>query len=278
MPSNIDQVFENFAKNLVLPGDHLTHAVEKSLQVTEWAKRKIKSYGSFFGGSYRRGTDIPQESLKLHLLLRQKHYFDCDENSTKMLFFLKKRLADDYHKPVIKGGGTVVRLSSPTAAALDLLPTIKLSRAGYLVPNGQGGWYKTNPNKEEALFKNKDEASRGRFLKLTKIMKTWNIHAGGPFDPYYLELIIYYRVNDFSKFYPDLVHSLFSSMRLFLPEFLNCPAAGEVISSGAGAGVKQTVLCEAEGLAGRAVKEGDIIKAREIWQSLLGENLGSGKY
>lgn len=79
MPRIIEEVFQDFANNLVLPGDRLTAAVEKSQQVSEWAKRKVKSFGSFFGGSYRRGTDIAQESLKLHLLLSQKHFFDSDE-------------------------------------------------------------------------------------------------------------------------------------------------------------------------------------------------------
>jgi hypothetical protein len=278
LPSIIDEVFQNFAKNLVLPGERLTPTMEKSQQVSEWAKRKLKSFGSFFGGSYRRGTDIPQESLKLHLLLSQKHFFDSDENSTKLLYFLKKRLSEDHYKPVINGGGTVVRLNSPPAAALDLLPTIKLSRGGYLIPNGHGGWYKTNPGKEETLFKKKEEVSAGRFLKLAKIMKTWNINAGLPFDAYFLELVVYYRVNDFSKLYPDLVHSLYVSMRLFLPEFLNCPAAGEVISSGAGMGVRQTVLCEAERLAAMAIKEREIEKALEIWQLILGGSIGTGKY
>ncbi|MFX4261642.1 SMODS domain-containing nucleotidyltransferase [Pelotomaculum propionicicum] len=276
MPNNIDQIFKEFAEKLVLPADRLKPAIEKSRQVSEWAKRKIKSHGSFFGGSYRRGTDIPQESLKLHLLLSRKHYYDSNENSTKLLFFLKKRLSEDYHKPVINGGGTVVRLYSPPEAALDLLPTIRISSGGYLVPNGQGGWYKTNPGKEEALFKMKDDNSSGKFLKLAKIMKTWNINAGHPFDAYFLELVVYYRVNDFLKIYPDLVHSLFVSMRLFLPEFLNCPAAGEVISSGTGSGVRQTVLCEAERLTLDAVKETEVKNALAAWQSVLGGNFGAG--
>lgn len=277
MPRMIEHVFQDFAKNLVLPGDQLAPAIEKSRQVSEWAKRKVKSLGSFFGGSYRRGTDIPQDSLKLHLLLSQKHYFDCDENSTKLLFFLKKRLSENYFKPVIDGGGTVVRLNSPTAAALDLLPSIKLSRGGYLVPNGQGGWYKTNPGREEALFNKKEEVSKGKFLKLARIMKTWNINAGLHFEAYFLELVVYYRINDFSKSYPDLVHSLFVSMRLFLPEFLNCPAAGEVISSGANAGFRQTVLGEAERQASQAVKEIEFEKALAAWQLILGEDFSRSK-
>jgi hypothetical protein len=277
LPNMLDMFFEEYTKYLALPGEHLPQALEKSQQVSDWAKRKIKSFGSFYGGSYRRGTDMSQDSLKLHLLLTRKHFFDCDENSAKLLFYLKKRLSEDFCNPLIDAGGTVVRLKSPPAPDLDLLPTIKLNRGGFLVPNGCGGWCKSNPVKEETIFKKKDEVSCGKFLKLAKIMKAWNIRSGLPFDAYFLELIVYYRVNDFSKPYPDLVYSLFVSMRLFLPEFLNCPAGGEIISSGAGTDVRQKVLSEAERLAGKAIEEAETEKALEIWQVLISEIMDKGR-
>lgn len=272
MPNSVEKAFQYFADSLVLPGEHLKAAIEKSNRVGEWAKRKIKSNGSFFGGSYRRGTILPQESLKFHILLGQKHFFDCNENSTKLLFFLKKRLTEDFSSPTVSEGGMVVRLKSTTAVDLDLVPTIKLSRGGYLAPNGQGGWYKTNPGKEEIIFKRKEELSSGRFLKLVKIMKAWNLHAGLPFNVYFLELLAYYRVNDFIKPYAELVHSLFASMRLFLPEFLNCPAIGEVVSSGSNSAARQKVLGEACGLSAKAVSENNPEKALLIWKSMMGDS------
>lgn len=276
MPNIVEEVFQEFANNLVLPIKRLQPAMDKGQQVSEWAKRKLKSFGSFFGGAYRRGTDMPQDILKLHLLMSHKHFYDCDENSTKLLFFLKKSLSENFCNSVVDGGGTVVRLKASPDADLDLFPTIKLSRGGYLVPNGHGGWYKTNPGKEETIFKKKEEVSTGRFLKLVKIMKAWNIEAGLPFDAYFLELVVYYRINDFSRYYPDLVHSLYSSMRLFLPEFLSCPAAGEVISSGVSADVRTIALGEAERIACMAIEERKIGKSLEIWQTLLGRSFGQG--
>jgi hypothetical protein len=272
----VEEVFREFSNNLFMPINRLQPAIDKGQQVSEWAKRELKSFGSFFGGSYRRGTDMPQDSLKLHLLLSQKNYYDCGENSTKLLFFLKKRLSENFCNSIVDGGGTVVRLKASPDADLDLFPTIKLSRGGYLVPNGHGGWCKTNPGNEETIFKKKEEVAAGRFLKLVKIMKAWNIEAGLPIDAYFLELVVYYRINDFSRYYHDLIHSLFVSMRLFLPEFLNCPAAGEVISSGANPDVRTIVLSEAERIVCKAIEERDIGKSLEIWQTLLGRSFGQG--
>jgi hypothetical protein len=274
LPDIIDEVFQDFTKHLILPGEHLQLALGKSRQVSDWVRRKLKSSGSFLGGTYRRGTDMPNDSLKMHLLLSRRYFYDCGENSTKLLFFLKKMLSEDYCNPVIDCGGTVIKLISTPAPDLDLIPTIRLSNGGYLVPNGYGGWCKSDAAREETVFKKKDEVSGGRFLRLVKIIKAWNIMAGLPFDTYFLELMVYYRVNDYSKRYPDLVYSLFVSMRLFMPDFLNCPAVGEVISSGVGSDVRQLKLQKAESLAAKTFEETDQEKALKIWQELLGEDFG----
>jgi len=268
---NMEKAFQDFAASLEMPGEGLKAALEKSEQVSEWIKSKLKVNGTFPGGSYRRGTGMPLDSLKLHLVLSQKYYYDCKENSIKLLMFLKNRLPGEFGDTLIGKSGQVVRIKTPTEINLDLVPSIKLTKGGYLTPNGHGGWFKTNPDREEAIFENKEEASSGRFKKLAKIMKAWNLYVDMPFNPYFLELVVYYRVNDFAKLYAELVHSLFASMRLFLPEFLNCPAVGEVISSGASAGVRQEVVEEAYRLTSRAMSEIDGEKAVLIWQSLLGE-------
>lgn len=274
---NVEKAFQNFSASLELPGERLKAALERSEQVTDWIKRKLKVTGTFLGGSYRRGTGMPLDSLKLHLVLSPKYFFDCRENSTKLLNFLRNRLSEDYGDTIIGEGGLVVKIKTTSAVDLDLIPSIRLTKGGVLAPNGHGGWFKTNPNREETIFKNKDEISSGKFIKLAKIMKAWNLHTGRPFNPYYLELVVYYRVNDFAKPYAELVHSLFASMRLFLPEFLNCPAVGEVISAGAQAGVRQKVVEEAYSLTSKAVSERDGEKAVLIWKSLFGESFGKGK-
>ncbi|TEB11564.1 hypothetical protein [Pelotomaculum propionicicum] len=276
MPESVEKAFGLFAAGLSLPAEQLQAALEKSSRVNNWARQRLNSSGSFYGGSYRRGTALPQESLKFHLLLGAKHYFSCNENSTKMLFFLRKKLSEEFSPADVRAGGTVVRLSSPGALDLDLTPTIKTSRQGYLSPNGQGGWCRINPGKEETVFKKKEELSAGRFYKFVKIIKAWNLRAGHPFNVYFLELLVYYRVNDFVKPYAELVHSFLMSMRLFLPEFLNCPAAGEVISSGANSAAGQKVLDEAINLSSRALHEDNPAEAISLWRSLLGDSFGAG--
>lgn len=275
MTDSVEKAFEQFAAGLTLPAAQLKVAMGKSDQVNEWARRRLKASGSFFGGSFRRGTALPQESLKFYLLLSQRHFFDSNENSLKMLFFLKKRLTEYFSPVVISEGGMFARLSSADAVDLDLAPAIKLSRDGYLSPNGQGGWFKTNPRQEEIIFKKKEDLSSRRFLNLAKIIKVWSLRAGLPLNSYFLELLVYYRVNDYMKPYAELVHSLLMSMRLFLPEFLNCPAVGEVISSGANSTAVQKILDEVLGIASGALHENDPGRAILLWREILGDGFGA---
>lgn len=243
----------------------------ESEEISRWLKDKLKVKSIFWGGPYRRGTTLPSDSLRLHLILGSKHFYDCRDNSLKLLNFLKSRLSEGYCAAVLAEGGTAVRIAKPSLIALDLVPSIRLSQGGFFVPNGHGGWCKTNPAREEAIFQEKDEASGGRFRKVVKILKAWNLRAGGPFNPYFLELLIYYRVADFGKPYADLVHSIFDSMRLFLPDFLNCPAVKEAVSAGVEAGVRKKVVEDACVIAGRAVNEKNAFEAALAWRFLLGE-------
>ncbi|NPV72844.1 MAG: hypothetical protein HPY89_03410 [Pelotomaculum sp.] len=89
-------------------------------------------------------------------------------------------------------------------------------------------------------------------------------------------MMVYYRVNDFSRAYADLFYSVLGSMRIFCPEFLSCPAAGEVVSSGVPEAVRRRVVEEACSLAGKALGEKDGEKAVIIWKSLLGDRFGAG--
>lgn len=274
MLSGVEKAFEKFAAGLKIPKERLKITLERSEYLSEWFKRKLKVTGTFHGGSYRRGTGMPLDSLKLHLIFSQKYYYEYKENSAKLLYFVKNQLLEDYNQALIIKGGLAVRIKVPTAVDLDLLPTIKLTQEGYLVPNGNGGWSKTNPAREKQIFKTKDENSSGKFLKLVKIIKAYNLKAGRPFNPYFLELVIFYRVNEFTKLCADLVHALFSSMRLFLPEFLNCPAAGEIISSGAPESVRRRLIDEAFALTSRAAGEREYEKSVLLWKSLLGDRFG----
>lgn len=273
MPAE-EQAFQDFLKNLELPRSYAGLVRERGILIKDQIKKEIKIGGVFWGGAYRRGTySGSQDGVKLHVVMSPKYFYECQKNSRKLLAFLRQRLASDLPDIIIGKGGQVLTVKFPSPPDIDLVPSIKLSNGNYMVSNGIGGWLKTNPARQEELFNTREEASDGRFKGLARLIKAWNRHIGGPFNPYFLELLIYYRVNDFAKTYAELMNSVFWSMTVFLPEFLSCPAVREPVSLGE-LDVSGQRAEEANNISHRALHESSSEKSRALWKSILGDDFG----
>lgn len=273
MPAE-EQAFQHFLKGLELPGDHVRAVKERNSLIKGLIKNEIKISGLFWGGSYRRGTYAgSQDSIKLHAVISPKYFYECQKNSRKLLNFVKHRLTSDQLDIQAGRGGQVLTVRFSPPPDIDLVPSIKLSNGNYMVANGIGGWLKTNPARQEELFNTKEGSSGDRFKSLVKLIKAWNRNIGGPFNSYFLELLIYYRVNEFSKTFAELVNSVFWSMTVFLPEFLSCPAVREPVSLGELKAAAERAE-DAYSLSYRALNEGSSEKAVELWKAILGDNFG----
>lgn len=271
---DVEQAFQNFLAGLNLSAHHVNAAMERGGLLKDFVKKDIKANGVFWGGSFRRGTCVgPLTSIKLHIVVNPKYFYEYQKNSRKLLNFLKSRLSLEYEsvRPGREGQVVTVKFTGPPD--MEVIPSIKLSDGNFIIPNGIGGWIKTNPARQEALFKVKEEASGGQFKNLAKMIKIWNIQAGSPFNPYFLDLLVYYRVNDFSRTYGEYLNSLFLSKILFLPEFLSCPAVREPVSLGDLEGVRRKID-DAYSISSRALDERDGASAILLWRSLLGEKFG----
>jgi len=272
MPT-VEQAFQQFVEGFKIPGDYEDLASERSEQLKHFLKKEIGVNEVFWGGSYRRGTSMDLDSIKLHVVLSPKYFYNCQKNSRKMLNFLRTTMSGEYANIKPGKSGQVLTVKFSGRPHLDLIPSLKLTNGNFLIPNGIGGWFKSNPATQQTIFDGKEGDSSGKFKNLVKTIKVWNNNLGMPFNSYFLELLTYYRANDFSKSYADLVISLFYSMILFLPEFLSCPAVKAPVSLGDPAGVYERIE-EAHGISSRALNEKDSHKAIALWKTLLGEGFG----
>ncbi|MFZ5651113.1 MAG: SMODS domain-containing nucleotidyltransferase [Bacillota bacterium] len=268
---DVEQAFKVFLEGMRVPDSFVYATAERSEALRDFLKREIRINKIFPGGSYRRGTCVfPFNSVKLHVALNPKHYYECRKNSWKVLSFLKAALAGGYPNVRIGREGQTVTVPISGGPDIELAPSLKLSTGNYLVPNGIGGWFRANPARQEAIFNSKEEESDGKFKNLIKILKSWNLNAGRPFNSYFLELLAYYRANDFSGGYGRMVTSLFRSMTIFLPEFLSCPVVKAPISVGDMSVIDKLVENArdvSESALGRTGNEEAVI----LWKSLLGD-------
>lgn len=274
MPA-LELAFQKFLAGLDLPREQADAARERGRQVNDFLKRELKAGGVLWGGSFRRGTYLGFSGggIKLHVVVNPKYYYECQKNSRKLLNLLRHRLAGEYAETGMIRDGQALALKFPTPPDIHLVPSIRLSDGNLMVPNGIGGWYKTNPARQEKVFNSREESSGGEFKSLVKIIKAWNIHIHRLFTPYYLELLVYYRVSDSRRTYGEYLASLFRSMRVFLPEFLSCPAVRDPVSLGDLEGVRPRIE-EAFDLSERALGEKDPGAAAELWKCLLGGKFG----
>lgn len=127
---------------------------------------------------------------------------DKSLNSTKLLNKFKSALTNishyenaDIHR---KQQAITLKLSS-YEWNFDLVPCFYTTSGVYLIPNGKGGWMKTNPEKDQELVTSINKKHNGNFLELVRLVKYWNSKA---FDKkanlessYLLEVMLanYYR-------------------------------------------------------------------------------------
>ena len=105
---------------------------------------------------------------------------DKSLNSTKLLNKFKSALTNishyenaDIHR---KQQAITLKLSS-YKWNFDLVPCFHTTSGVYLIPNGNGGWMKTNPEKDQELVTSINKKHNGNFLELVRLVKYWNSKA-----------------------------------------------------------------------------------------------------
>ena len=112
---------------------------------------------------------------------------DCTDlngnlNSTKVINKFKKKLEylRDYSRSEVKRSGEAVVLNLLSRDwSFDIVPcfhTVKENdgRSYYLIPNGNGGWKKTDPTIDRKAVQRTNQVLNGKVLELIRLVKRWN--------------------------------------------------------------------------------------------------------
>lgn len=105
---------------------------------------------------------------------------DDSLNSTKLLDKFKNALVNISHYESAnihrRQQAITLKLSS-YEWNFDLVPCFHTTSGVYLIPNGKGGWMKTNPEKDQELVTSINKKHNGNFLELVRLVKYWNSKA-----------------------------------------------------------------------------------------------------
>lgn len=105
---------------------------------------------------------------------------DKSLNSTKLLNKFKDALINisHYESASIHRRQQAITLKlSSYEWNFDLVPCFHTTSGVYLIPNGNGGWMKTNPEKDQELVTSINQEHNGKFLELVRLVKYWNSKA-----------------------------------------------------------------------------------------------------
>lgn len=105
---------------------------------------------------------------------------DKSLNSTKLLNKFKSALTNisHYENAIIHRRQQAITLKlSSYEWNFDLVPCFYTTSDAYLIPNGNGGWMKTNPEKDQEFVTFVNQKHNGKFLELVRLVKYWNTKA-----------------------------------------------------------------------------------------------------
>lgn len=133
-------------------------------------------------------------------LLQDRWLTNTYVDSTKVLNGLRAGLRDTYPSSIVKLDNHCVNLQTTVAATtesdgigFDVVPCFRLvphngSEFFYLVPDGVGGWMRSNPRKDTELCAEL-QAFHGTYRQAVRLVKYWNkTQLDDAFQSYYIEL------------------------------------------------------------------------------------------
>lgn len=168
----------------------------------------------------------------------------------------------------------------------DLVPAVPIYAGGvldgYLIPNGNGDWWKTDPRLDHQQLKKAVERHGGLILRLIRIIKYWNASTSPRLGSYHLETLVikvmagegYLLTSDL----PKLLETCFERLKKVV--FKPCPdpkGIGPDLDLGVD-WLKRTQfsknVCTAETqawMANNKERDGETEMAFWWWQRLFGE-------
>jgi hypothetical protein len=161
-------------------------------------------------GSYGRGTVIRRErDIDVMVVLAAKPYEARFRGSsqTDVLYWLRNALKAEYPNTKVSTRKVALCLDLGAGFGVDLIPVFDVAEVaalhllfrflgapsgakGFYLPNGRGGWHKTNPPFHQNLMSDADTRLNGKLKPLVRLMKLWNLREHGRVRSFHLEMMV----------------------------------------------------------------------------------------
>lgn len=142
-------------------------------------------------GSYGRETIVRwKRDIDIMVALDDTYWPRYQSNSRAFLYDIRNMLNDAYGDTTVSSKQVAVRMMLSGGLQVDLVPTFVHDYGGFLMPNGQYGWQRTNPPYHDALMTAANARLQSRLKPLVRLMKAWNQTNGSHLRSFHLEMIV----------------------------------------------------------------------------------------
>ena len=192
-------------------------------------------------------------------------------DSTKVLNGLRDGLRETYPSSIVKLDKHCVNLQTTVAATaesdgigFDVVPCFCLtpddgSEAFYLVPDGSGGWMRSNPRKDTDICTELNNY-HGTYRQAVRLVKNWNkTQVSNAFQSYYIELALskkFLSLKQGNKKYQYLLQAFAMGMTELRTAYLSGDLTALIAEAPA---VEAPVLTDNQ----KGILEGDVTRANE---------------
>lgn len=143
-----------------------------------------------------------QPSIPARFLTEAGHF-----NSTVVLNEIRGRLQGIHqyqNSDIARSGVAVVVNLTSYPWVFDIVPALEIRNymgqtEYFAIPDGRGGWQKTDPRADARQLTELNQWSGGRLLRLIRLVKFWNARQGHPVRSHHLEVLC---VQALRSYYP----------------------------------------------------------------------------
>lgn len=85
--------------------------------------------------------------------------------------------------------GQAVRFFYTDGLHVDVAAVLRHSNGGFKIPDGSGGWLRTDPRRHEEYLNSRNKAVSGDLRQLIRFAREWNKEHGGHLGSFHLEML-----------------------------------------------------------------------------------------
>lgn len=229
MPTTVAAAFNQLLADLRLTKRQRSLAAGRVAHLRDFFKDYPVTRAPWAIGSYGRGTIVRWErDIDIMVALDAATYWPrYRQDSRRFLHTIRDTLDKAYPRTTVSSRQIAVQMLLGADLQVDLVPALAVADVpvpwlfrplgapkdrGLYIPDGHGGWQKTNPPFHDNLVRTADQRLGGTLKPLIRVMKAWNLAHYHRLHSFHLEMLVAHAWSR-EKALPPLAEAVAETLR-----------------------------------------------------------------